>query len=100
MKCLSDGMATQKDNDGRWSFFQLGIPVSKYSFLLAYRFLLLWNPTDLLYHALVGQNRLWSFLKNPSHFTVGIIQQTEEFEFPTKTVFANNFTIIDLRLGF
>ena len=32
--------------------------------------------------------------------TAGIIQLTEEFEFPTKTVFANNLMIIDLRLRF
>ena len=30
----------------------------------------------------------------------GIIQLTEEFEFPAKTVFANNSMIIDLRLRF
>ena len=29
---------------------------------------------------------VWDFV-----FTVGIIQLTEEFEFPTKTVFANNY---------
>ena len=29
-----------------------------------------------------------------------IIQLTKEFEFPAKTVFANNFMIIDLRLRF
>ena len=33
-------------------------------------------------------------------FTAGIIQLTEEFEFPAKTVFANNSMIIDLRLRF
>ena len=32
--------------------------------------------------------------------TVSTIQLTEEFEFPAKTVFANNLMIIDLRLGF
>ena len=32
--------------------------------------------------------------------TASIIQLTEEFEFPAKTVFANNSMIIDLRLRF
>ena len=31
--------------------------------------------------------------------TAGIIQLTEEFEFPAKTVLANNSMIIDLRLN-
>ena len=32
--------------------------------------------------------------------TTGIIQLTKEFEFPAKTVFANNSMITDLRLKF
>ena len=33
-------------------------------------------------------------------FNAGIIQLTNEFEFPAKTGFANNSMIIDLRLRF